>query len=47
MTEPTVTTVEAALLASYIKAGYSAVEAYAEILRRLQAALAESGAYTS
>jgi hypothetical protein len=34
--------VEAALLASYIQAGYTASEGYAEILRRLQAALAEA-----
>jgi hypothetical protein len=32
----------AALLASYIQAGYTASEGYAEILRRLQAALAEA-----
>jgi hypothetical protein len=35
-------TVEATLLASYIQAGYTASEGYAEILRRLQAALADA-----
>jgi hypothetical protein len=35
-------TVESSLLQSYIKAGYTASEGYAEILRRLQAALAEA-----